>query len=357
MSNAATFHRQVIFCGAFPPPVNGLAMVNRSVLDLLVGLGMNVITIDIAARGGMPGTLLRRLAALGHTAWLLLRPGPARVLYYALSSGLGQYFDLLAIVLARVSGVRTVIHHHNFSYLRVPTLSSRLIFAVATRGHAIHICLCDSMAGLLQQTYGECHEVAIVSNAAFIPADDQIGLRALVADCHVRVGYLSALTPEKGLHDFLDLAEACAGQGIRFLVAGNAPEDAVRARLEALAAHGVVDFRGAVHGNDKCDYLRALDIFVFPSRYRHEAQPLVVFEALAAGAVVVSHAIACMCDLDGMPGISLVEEGQLAAGLGQALPPDTHARLAQAQDIASRYRALHLAQRDGLKNTFLALLA
>ncbi|MEK6789893.1 MAG: glycosyltransferase family 4 protein [Pseudomonadota bacterium] len=351
--------RRVIVCGAFPPPVNGLANVNLAVLKLLLALGAHVDQVDISAKGGAIVKLGRRFAALARTLRLIVRPGPERLLYYALSSGLGQYFDLLAIAVARFAGVRVVIHHHNFSYLSASTPVSRCLFALASRGYAVHICLCETMAGLLLKTYGAGHEVVIIGNAAFIEPDIQAmsGVKPALPD-KIKVGYLSALTRDKGIYDFLDIVETFAAEkavSVEFHVAGNAAEAAVQTRLESLAARGIVSFRGAVYDESKRDYLRELDILIFPSRYRHEAQPLVVFEALAAGVSVISHPIACMCDLASSTGVSLAAEGQIMPALRDALQLLPAQRETLTSDILSSYRQLHDRQRDDLRSTFLAL--
>lgn len=44
-----------------------------------------------------------------------------------------------------------------------------------------------------------------------------------------------------------------------------------------------VEWVGPVSGGDKDAFYRSLDVFVFPSEYRFEAQPLVVLEALSYG--------------------------------------------------------------------------
>lgn len=355
-----TRENSVIFCGAFPPPVNGLANVNQAVFQLLIDAGLTVDKVDIAAKGGVIKRLWHRLVMLALTIRLVIRSGLVRTLYYALSSGFGQYFDLVAIVVARCAGARVVIHHHNFSYLAVPTLSSRCLFALLSHCHTVHVCLCDAMADLLRKTYGVHHEVMTLGNAAFIAPDHKSRSADGALVRKLKVGFLGALTHDKGIHDFLDLAEAVASDAtdsVDFIVAGNAPESDALARLQALAMHGVVDFRGALYGEAKRDYLRSLDVFIFPSRYRHEAQPLVVFEALAAGVAVISYPIACMCDLDGMAGVSLAEEGQLEMLLREASTMGQAVRQAQARAIASGYLALHTAQRTDLEHTFLALFA
>jgi glycosyltransferase involved in cell wall biosynthesis len=45
------------------------------------------------------------------------------------------------------------------------------------------------------------------------------------------------------------------------------------------------------------EFLAQVDVFLFPSRYRHEAQPLVILEAQAAGARVVATNVGCVSSM------------------------------------------------------------
>ena len=68
-----------------------------------------------------------------------------------------------------------------------------------------------------------------------------------------------------------------------------------RARREIEAAglefNSALILLGPVAGTAKDAFFGEIDIFLFPSRYRFEAQPLVVLEAMAHGcAPIVSHA-------------------------------------------------------------------
>jgi glycosyltransferase involved in cell wall biosynthesis len=57
---------------------------------------------------------------------------------------------------------------------------------------------------------------------------------------------------------------------------------------------GALDYRGRVLGDDKAKFYRDIDVFVFPTTYANEAQPIVVFEAKAAGKDVIAYDRACI---------------------------------------------------------------
>jgi len=51
---------------------------------------------------------------------------------------------------------------------------------------------------------------------------------------------------------------------------------------------------GSVSGLAKEEFLSSIDVFIFPTTYTHEAEPLVVLEALGAGVPVVAYARGCI---------------------------------------------------------------
>ncbi|MCG3024525.1 glycosyltransferase, partial [Escherichia coli] len=55
-----------------------------------------------------------------------------------------------------------------------------------------------------------------------------------------------------------------------------------------------VKYFGPVYGEDKTRFLNDLDVFIFPSRYYNEAEPLVVYEAAASGNYVIGSEVGSM---------------------------------------------------------------
>ena len=87
------------------------------------------------------------------------------------------------------------------------------------------------------------------------------------------------------------------------------PDDA-RSFAEMIAAAPYrVHVLGPVHGAAKARFFAMIDVFVFPTRYAHEADPLVVWEALAAGRPVIAYARGCIREQVGDAGL-LIEVHQ-----------------------------------------------
>jgi glycosyltransferase involved in cell wall biosynthesis len=102
-----------------------------------------------------------------------------------------------------------------------------------------------------------------------------LGPKTDVGDTFLYVGRLS---PEKGIHLFL---EAARRVGIKATVIGDGPssDDLQQAYPEA-------DFLGWKSADEVLTYMRAARVLVFPSVW-YEGQPLTVYEALSMGTPVI----------------------------------------------------------------------
>ncbi len=156
-----------------------------------------------------------------------------------------------------------------------------------------------------------------------------------VADDELLVLCLARLEPQKGVDVLLDAARGLPGR-VRVAVAGDGPE---RDRLEGPASEAGVRMLG--HRADVADLLAASDLVCLPSR--HEALPLTLLEAMAAGVPVVASAVGGVPELlEGGAG-ALVHAGD-APGLRDALcalAGDPAARERFAAGGAARVAARH----------------
>ncbi|MGH7360697.1 MAG: glycosyltransferase family 4 protein, partial [Candidatus Methylomirabilales bacterium] len=165
------------------------------------------------------------------------------------------------------------------------------------------------------------------------------------------LGFAGRLDPQKGLHTLLAAVQPLlTGDGeTRLLLMGEGPQ---RSELEQAARRAGLSarilFRGLVR--DVAPYLRACDIFVFPSV--GEGMPNALLEAMASGLPCVASAIGGCTDIvtDGESGL-LVPPGDAAAfraALDRLLhSPELRARLGAAAraTVVSRFGLERLGER------------
>lgn len=284
--------------GAFPPPVHGAAAVNLCVRDQLASCGAGVEVFDLAA-SGLSRAWKSRIERLPRLAlqWMrflrFVMGGNAEVGYFGLSGGAGLIFEILFVLVARAAGTQIFLHHHSFAYLDKPNVLMRVLVRLAGRS-ACHIVLCENMRKQLLKHYIQVRRTAVLSNAFCVDRTDKErqGKGALA-----RVGFLSNISFEKGIEDFLETAEYCGTHlpTLEFVVAGPFQDSKVESYFHGRAGtlHNVT-YVGPVYGANKEEFLTRVDVLIFPSHYRHEAEPLTVLESLSRAIPVISTDRGCL---------------------------------------------------------------
>jgi glycosyltransferase involved in cell wall biosynthesis len=220
-----------------------------------------------------------------------------RYIYVTSPGGAALWYVLPLIALARLLSYRVVVHHHSFAYINRFSIAMRALVAAAGNPGR-HVLLCPEMRDRFDLAYRPNQPSAVCSNAAWLGARSDCAPKS--SDKRpLRIGHLGTLTPEKGIDELTQLTLALISQGINaeLWLAGAPPNESDRARLQsALQALGPSHGRwlGILEGQAKATFFDDIDVFVLPSRYRHEAQPLVVFEALQASVPVISYAVGCV---------------------------------------------------------------
>jgi glycosyltransferase involved in cell wall biosynthesis len=278
--------RQVAFVG---PPVHGFSNICAKMLELLKGR----MPVRVFNRAPKPGrrlpTLCQQLSNPFSYFAVCLQCNNV-ILYLALSGGYGQLVDLVYVLISKLFRRPVFVHHHSFAYINVPSLLHRCLFALLRREN--HIVLSRNMGAALAQLYGlNASNVRIVSNAAYFDGADAVARVEHAGYPPIHVGFLSNITFEKGFVEFFGILQQIERRGVEYraYIAGPLAPEAHSAFNELLAASNNVEYVGPIYGEVKERFYRQLDIFVFPTKYVNEAEPLVIYEAMRCAV----HVIAC----------------------------------------------------------------
>jgi glycosyltransferase involved in cell wall biosynthesis len=284
---------RVCVIGPFPPPRHGVSAINEKMADLLEREGVSVVAGNTSM-----GTLNRSLfIRLGRAAKIvrvlgtLLRAGrgsPVAGIYMSLSGGAGLFYESIIACAARRACARLVVHHNSYRYIDVRRTEMRLLAAAAGR-EAIHVAVDPGMAHTLSQLYG-CVRLTVISNVAFLPDADHA---KEAKNGQFTVGYLCNISFEKGIADVMALARLARkfSSDVAFLVAGPFEDKKVEHFFrETMATLSNVRYLGPVYGDEKARFWQSIDVFIFPTRYKNEAEPLVVLEAMSYGCPVIANA-------------------------------------------------------------------
>ncbi len=302
---------RVLAIGPLPPPVHGLSKAFEVAVRGLTERAWSLDLIDTSegshARRGSAFTLARAAQALSYVARAALLLRRCEVVYIAITqSKLGFLKDGLILNAARAWRRPVVVHLHGGNFPAFFAALPRLAQARVERALS-KVCYFVVEGETLRDQFamlpGGRARTRVVYNPSEIPAFRE--LRAPpTGEMHVL--YLSNLMLEKGYLDVLQAgAIARQASGIRLelhfagaFVAGDGSASSAAAMQKAFEeqaqfarAAGVgVSYHGVVHGEQKRALLERAHVFVLPTYYRNEGQPLAVVEALSSALPVVATA-------------------------------------------------------------------
>jgi glycosyltransferase involved in cell wall biosynthesis len=329
--------KQLAFVAPLPPPVHGFANICGAMLELLRSRS-KVSVFNRAPR--MNGSFAARLRPwvnlVNYFVWCARRTNAD--LYVGLSGGLGQIIDWPYIIIGRAFRRRIFIHHHSFAYINAPSTLNKLL--LSSLREATHIVLSHRMKSELIRIYRlNASNVKVVSNAAFYEAGTTHP-RATEVGAPIRLGYLSAVSFEKGVGEFFAVLAELKRVGIpyRACIAGPLAAAMQSEFDELLASSSDVSYLGPIYDEAKDEFYRNLDVLLFPTDYANEAEPLVIHEAMRSGV----HVIAC-------------ERGAIAemlahgAGIVCAKPVFAATAVGQIRKFTNDPESLRCAQRLSLE--------
>ncbi|WGF86752.1 glycosyltransferase family 4 protein [Marinivivus vitaminiproducens] len=352
---------RVFFVGVLPPPLTGMTAVSRAVLDEL-GRACAVVSLSVtrpARLAGRTWSLYKQAALLPHYLRVAARARTGDLVYGALSVGGGLFGDCALALAARLRGARLVLHHHSF--FGIGAYDRRLALLIRLAGPDVrHVLLGQDMRRTFHRLYGPRHAVVVgndVWTRAALPAAEQP--RAALRT----VGYLSNINRAKGIDLALDCFRRVAERApeTRFLIAGPVADAEDQAGIDEFVAEDP-DWRshaGAVYGDAKAAFFDAIDLFVFPTRFAGEADPLVVHEAAGQGLPVLATRRGCVPERVASPDDLAPDEEAFPAWAAERIVGwirDPAAFSAASRDVLAR-RAERLEHMRRERADFLDLFA
>jgi len=334
-------HRGVIILGAVPPPMGGAAKNTKIVLDALsrhcdvallntsVGQLSHARTLSYHAR--------RVYRVLGVCVGIVkFRAAGFRKLYMVPDGGYGSVYTLLYVLLAKAGGMKVYLHHRTYQYIDSfnPVLSVILLVG-GFRLH--HIFLSDGMREGFEKQYGGDLVASLSSNARHVKIfqESKVTVRQ-----GITLGHLSNLCEEKGVFLAIETFEAIAEvrDDVRFYIAGNPVTDAVKKRLDAYKCKwgGRLRLFGHLEGDEKDRFYRDVHFFLFPTLFKQEAQPNVLYEAMSHGCVCISYRRSCIPEMiDSDCGLLLDTDTEFSVGATKFVRDIVDAGLFEAYSRAS----------------------
>jgi len=287
MKSGVKEKKELIIVATFPPPIHGMSTITQAIFERLTLEGLSVVRFNTSRRETkIPQFSRLSRAATFLPAWnyILKKKSPQSPVYISLSGGWGQVYDVITALINRLRGSKCIFHHHSTAYLTSRRWLTALLFNIAGK-ETIHIALCETMKQQLDEKYG-CQRVMVLSNLAFFAAKEPTKTRSKAQT----IGFLSNITLEKGGWDVIELARRIhsSKMAVKVIVGGPCQDRELTNALLNAEQEGILQWRGAVYGTEKQRFWNDVDVFIFPTKYKNEAEPLVVWEALSAGIPVIA---------------------------------------------------------------------
>ena len=293
----------MIFLLDLPEPIHGMSNVNQKILKEYLGQTRKkpyVLNTSPSYASSHFGGKLWGGIKLAHSLYAAMmlfffftKKDAGRFVYRPINGGAGQVYDIVFLLICRVFKKRVFIHHHSFKYLNNYSALFRLLL-IAAGSRVEHVVLGEEMKKVMVGRYHiQNDKVRVLSNIAFF---DDSSVCSSKRDVFT-LGYLSNICFEKGIGEFLDLCDRLKIEKLNFnaIIAGpfidSETQDLV---LERVSQNENVSYIGPQYGESKELFFRGLDCFFFPSKYKNEAEPMVLYEAAQYGCYLMGARRGCM---------------------------------------------------------------
>jgi glycosyltransferase involved in cell wall biosynthesis len=298
------FSQKIIYIiGAFPPPTHGMALINEKISSLFSGC-MPIKKFDTSQSNlsrGFVSRFHRFFSILLVFTKFIFSPNKFKNIFYiGLSGGYGQFYDLIFILLARLFFMKIIVHHHSFNYINNYKLITKLL-CYFCGFKSIFIFLSPKMMISFNKLYNTKNRSIYISNAFFIgnglavnPSNDFSYPKIK------KIGFLSNLSEEKGAMIFLDVAAEVlkVKPDLKFIIAGPCTDKSFRDKFFARAsALSNVCYLGPVFNGDKINFFKSIDLLLFPTLYKNEAEPLILYEAMRFSVPVIAYGRGCISEI------------------------------------------------------------
>jgi glycosyltransferase involved in cell wall biosynthesis len=297
---------KILIIGPLPNPLDGCSISNDTLCRNLRKRKIFYQTINtntkiVSSKQGSNFSLLKAVSFLkvyvecykifssdviyttpGQTFFGILKYSP----FYLLCKLLGKPYiihlhgNYLGTEFQSLQGVRKKIFH--------------FLIASANRGIVLSESLRENFNGLLPRD-----KVFVVENFALNELFDNYDVTKKERNKPV-ILFLSNLIAEKGILEVLNALIAVKNANIEFkaYVAGKIEKEFEKSIFEKMQTIGDdIEYMGIINGEKKYSVLNSSNIFILPTYYKMEGQPISILEALAMGNIIITTKHAGITDI------------------------------------------------------------
>lgn len=305
--------KKICFVAQFPPPIHGLSKAIETLYDSDLNSYFALEKINITNNKKFLVTMLKILTSTSDLYYLTISQ----------SRG-GNLRDLVILKLIKIKHKKCIIHLHGGHYRQL--VDNNMAGWQKKANYKIikkltgAIVLSDSLKRNFQGMIAD-EKIHVVMNCVdneYLLSDAEVlkKLKSLQTKKILHVMWLSNFIRSKGYLEVLEMAKlekerVIDGGKMRFHFdfAGKFFEDTEKQIFENYVTKNKLEdfikYHGIVDGQEKKELLKLCDIFILPTHYPNEGQPISILEAMGNAMFIVTTNHAGIPDIvkDGVNGI------------------------------------------------------
>lgn len=280
--------KKICLIGQFPPPIHGLSKALETVrLSEYLNKRFLLSHINITDNKKILSHLNK------------IRKSDSDIYYFTIAhSKLGNIRDLIILCALVRKKKKIIIHYHGGYYRKLYNkmnfLQKKLNNILISKVDTI-IVLSKSLrslfSGMVPQEKIKICENFVEDSSLLSDKEFDCKINNLVNKKKIDILYLSNFIKSKGYIDVLDVARKFKGKEVNFHFAGkffsNKEFNEFKSFIDSNGLDNV-QFHGVVNGNQKKKLFNNCDVFILPTYYHIEGQPISIIEALANGLTVIT---------------------------------------------------------------------
>lgn len=297
---------KILIIGPFPKPINGCSLANEVLLKQLtlkedvsvdrINTNTNNISSENVGKFSFGKVFsffksYKLIFSIGKFDIIYTTPGQT---FYGIAKYIPFYFCCLLLRKPYVIHIHG--NHLGNEYIALKGIKKKLFsyyIKRASAGIVLSNSLRNNFNNLLHNDkvfeVENFAENELIQNTFLIKKKDKL-----------RLVYLSNLMEEKGVIDFLDCLILLKKKGIDFIadIAGKIEDESevlISKKFEDL--NGFINYHGVIFGEAKVKLLEESNVFILPTYYRMEGQPISLIEAMATGNIILTTSFSGIPDI------------------------------------------------------------
>jgi len=317
----------ILIVGPKPPPYHGVSVVTEMILNSELQEKFKIIHIDTSDHRALqnigkldPRNIYLAFSHIFILLFSLIKYSPRIVYFPICQTTMGYLRDTFLIVLSKFFGARVIIHLHG-GYFRTlyekGNIFTKFIIEYSLNLVNKSIVLGKSLRHIFDDLVPS-ERIAVVANGidrnyiteSELQQTNSIRLNPTqnpsvsTSSKKMRVLFLSNLTLSKGYYDVIKATPEVLKhyKKVEFIFAGQfwnsqKKKEEIEKFIIEHELDAFVNFAGRVVGKAKKELLLSCGIFVLPTYYAFEGQPLVILEAMAAGLPIITTDQGCIKEM------------------------------------------------------------